>query len=171
MSPLAEHPKLYIATSAIHGVGLFSKVDFYVGEIVFRLTGTYTCAPYNEHYRIGSNWFSVGLNYWIIPRSGSPGRFLNHSCSANTQLSDDFAITAIRQIEAGAEILIDYSTTELDPHWQMLCQCRTWCCRGVVKPFYQISGPARQTVLSATPQRFRRFVPKLGRNAVHPESL
>jgi hypothetical protein len=157
MPPLLEHPKLYAAPSAIHGTGLFAKTKFSPGDTLFRLAGEYTSGMYDDHYQIGPNWFSAGLNCWIVPDESSPGRFINHSCSANTQLRDDFTIAAIQRIDAGTEIVIDYSTTELDPHWQMECHCRIPSCRGTVKPFYEIFGIARQNVLAATPKMFRNI--------------
>jgi hypothetical protein len=161
MFPLIEHAELYVGTSMIHGIGLFSKADYSEGDVVFALTGICTSESYDENYQVGPTWISVGLNRWLIPDLRSPGRFLNHSCEANSRLCDDFAIRARERIAAGTEILIDYSTTELDPQWQMACQCHAPSCRGIVKPFYQILGRSRERVLSATPRRFRRSVPKL----------
>jgi uncharacterized protein len=152
---LLEHPEFYVGSSAIHGLGLHSRVAFGRNDTLFRLAGRYFHEAYDENYEIGSNWFSVGLNCWLIPYPRNPGRFVNHSCEANTQLCDDFSMRALRPITAGAEILIDYSTTELDPHWWMACNCSALACRRIVKPFYQVSGPPRQRVLSTTPRTLR----------------
>jgi hypothetical protein len=157
MFPLTEHPELYVGTSIIHGIGLFSKVDFSEDDVVFAMRGSCTSESYDKNYEVGPTWISVGLNRWLIPHPCSPGRFLNHSCESNSRLCDDFAIRALQRILAGTEILIDYSTTELDPHWQMACQCHASSCRGIVKPFYQIFEPSRQKVLSATPRKLRRL--------------
>lgn len=39
------------------------------------------------------------------------------------------------RIEAHEELVIDYSTTELDPYWKMDCNCGASGCRKVLRSF------------------------------------
>lgn len=61
------------------------------------------------------------------------GRFMNHSCVANSfgPGGCHFEI-AVRDIAAGEELTSDYATLNLEQ--PLMCQCGSSKCRGVVKP-------------------------------------
>ena len=61
------------------------------------------------------------------------GRYMNHSCEANSYGPGgaEFEI-AIRDIAAGEEITCDYATLNLEE--PLMCQCGSPRCRGIVKP-------------------------------------
>ncbi|MDF1561811.1 MAG: SET domain-containing protein-lysine N-methyltransferase [Deltaproteobacteria bacterium] len=76
--------------------------------------------------------------YTFINRSGQRvlcwdiGRYMNHSCEANTFSPGlDFEI-AIRDIEVGEQLTSDYGALNLEERLE--CRCGSPRCRGVVEP-------------------------------------
>jgi SET domain-containing protein len=58
---------------------------------------------------------------------------LNHSCDPNLGWAGDTALVARRDIAAGEELTVDYSTTVADPAFVLVCHCETYRCRQVVE--------------------------------------
>ncbi len=92
------------------------------------------------------DWVGVEKNVWIDPEK--PYKFLNHSCDANTGVSDRVTLVALRDISEGEEITIDYSTIEADSRWYMNCSCGAPNCRRTIK-----------SILDLSPEDFRRYDP------------
>jgi SET domain-containing protein len=59
-----------------------------------------------------------------------PSRFVNHSCNPNARGTDQSDV-AIRVIEAGEEVTVDY-VAEHVPGLTLKCNCRTMNCRGLL---------------------------------------
>ncbi len=57
-----------------------------------------------------------------------PARFVNHSCNPNARACDGHDI-AIRVIEAGEEITVDYVAEQV-PGLRLDCKCKAPNCRG-----------------------------------------
>lgn len=75
----------------------------------------------------------VRANVWLDPYLDSPLKFLNHSCNLNVKRSrDGVTFLAMRDIGIGEELTCDYSTLEVNPDWQMKCECGAEGCRGVI---------------------------------------
>jgi hypothetical protein len=81
----------------------------------------------------GRGWFAEGA----LPRgtalfAGRPEAApMNHSCDPNTWWSGDL-IVARRDIAAGEELTIDYSTGTADPSFLLACHCESYRCRQMV---------------------------------------
>lgn len=60
--------------------------------------------------------------------------YLNHSCDANCGFDGEIIVVAIRDINKGEEITIDYAMTiSSDKIEPMKCYCGSRVCRGIVK--------------------------------------
>jgi histone-lysine N-methyltransferase SUV420H len=59
-----------------------------------------------------------------------PARFVNHSCSPNARGTDQHDV-AIRVIEAGEEVTVDYAAEHV-PGLSLRCNCKAPNCRGVL---------------------------------------
>jgi uncharacterized protein len=57
---------------------------------------------------------------------------VNHSCEPNGGMWGNFKIVAMRNIEPGEEITIDYAMVENNPGYKLECLCGNETCRGVV---------------------------------------
>lgn len=109
---------LEIKASAIHGVGLFSKVAFEIGEWVF--------SGKRELKKIENPDKPIGeiCGHSIVPSIHCPrvrddlyhvygfDSFMNHSCDPNTSVvyvnDYDYYHIATRAIEVGEELTVDY---------------------------------------------------------------
>lgn len=127
---------LYTAPSAIAGLGLFSKQSFKPEEVILTLKGDRIFHDYTPKFaKEGSNWIGIGANEWLVPPKGHPVLFLNHSCSPNVFINAHLEVVAANYLAENTELLLDYSTTEMDPYWSMQCACGNANCRKVVQQF------------------------------------
>lgn len=135
---------LYTAPSAISGLGLFAKQHFKPEEIILRLKGDHIFHDYTPKFaKEGANWIGIGPNEWLVPPKGHPILFLNHSCSPNVFINSHLELITASYLPANTELLLDYSTTELDPFWSMDCSCSSCDCRKVIANFNSLSPALR----------------------------
>ena len=127
---------IHITDSAIHGNGLLAREPIKPGEEIYRVTGKIIEEKYAKDFSLHyPNWLGIGWEKWIIPDENNPMTNQNHSCSPNAIVDNQLNVTCIKEIDVNDEILIDYSTTELDPFWFMTCSCKHKNCRGLIKSF------------------------------------
>lgn len=115
--------RLRIARSDINGFGLFANRNFAASDLVCQLQGALKRKP----DKTLPNWIGIGPGLWIDP--DLPLQNINHSCAANVAFGRNRRLYALREIAAGEEITLDYSTTEADPEWSMRCSCKAANCR------------------------------------------
>src|SRR5437870_5452142 len=121
---------LYLAPSPINGRGLFTRGPLAPGARAVLVSGPIMQHAYSEHFwQVGQNWIGIGEGTWVMPADDHPMSFSNHSCEPNTIVSEGLRLIALRPIAAGEELVLDYSTTELDPFWAMACTCGAARCR------------------------------------------
>lgn len=111
--------KLAVKKSGIHGYGVFLMEPVKKGEFIAELIGSrihYKSTVQGQSNRYG-DWIGIGKDLWIDPVDEF--QYLNHSCNPNTGLkgSRKLSLHALRDLEAGEEITIDYATTEADPEF------------------------------------------------------
>lgn len=108
--------KLAVRKSDIHGYGVFAEQPIKKGQFIAELRGSrvhYEFSIYGQSNRYG-DWIGIGKDTWIDPIDEF--QYLNHSCNPNAGLkgSRKLKLHAMRDIEQGEEITLDYSTTEED---------------------------------------------------------
>jgi SET domain-containing protein len=130
---------LTIRPSVIHGKGCFAtkafrgrhKIAEYAGEKISNAE-----AKRRAHRKtlriceVNSRWSLDGS------RGGNGTHYINHSCSPNAfmqVLYDHILFIALRDIEPGEEITIDYETT-LHPN-DKRCICGAKKCRGTINKY------------------------------------
>lgn len=109
--------RLAVKKSGIHGYGVFTLQPLKKGQFIAELQGSrinYQTFVHGQSNRY-SDWFGIGKNTWIDPVDEF--QYLNHSCNPNAGLTGlrKLRLHALRNIEEGEELTIDYSTTEDDP--------------------------------------------------------
>jgi hypothetical protein len=129
-------PRLVVAPSPIHGLGLFASGRIRSGEVVMVLGGeTVSDIDVRDLIARGERYDGIVLdedvNLLIKPRDW-PGIRGNHSCDPNLWLTPPVDIAAKRDIEAGEEVDTDYGTYTMASDWQMVCLCGSTLCRGTV---------------------------------------
>jgi hypothetical protein len=133
-------PKLAIGSSKIQGRGVFARETILTGEIVMEFGGERITRQQMESgdYRIRSIWPVAPDTFIALPNSDpdvSLDEYLNHSCDANTWLSDEVTLTASRDIALGEEITLDQGTWNIEDAYiedREPCSCRAKTCRGML---------------------------------------
>lgn len=127
--------KIYIGKSKLDGKGIFAARNIKEGEIVSIIKGKIInwVVIDKKTSAFGPNWIGCGKNKWIDPKP--PFNYLNHSCNPNVGIKGSKIVVALKNIQKGEEILIDYSITEHDQLWQLekKCKCGSKNCRKVIK--------------------------------------
>lgn len=120
--------KIVVRASQIHGRGVFAARRIEPGEVIIDgcrdVLSEEAAKALPPDERI---YLSVmdGRNILMRP----PARFVNHSCNPNARGSDQYDV-AIRVIEAGEEVTVDY-VAEV-PGITMQCNCKAPNCRGLI---------------------------------------
>jgi SET domain-containing protein len=121
--------KVVVQHSPIHGRGVFAARRIEPGEIIIdgcrELLGDEAIKSLPPEERI---FLAVmdGQNILMKP----PARFVNHSCNPNTRGTDRHDV-AIRVIEAGEEVTVDYVAEQV-PGLRLECNCKAPNCRGLL---------------------------------------
>lgn len=129
--------KLFVGPSRIEGDGVFTRERIAKDEIVMEFGGETICREEMEcgDYRIRSIW-PVDWDMFLALPSSDPDvsldEYLNHSCDANTWLTNEVTLTARRDIEPGEEITLDQGTWNVEDAYiedREPCSCSTAKCR------------------------------------------
>ena len=121
-------PKLDVGMT--HGKkGLLALVSIDRNEILIDLNG--------EHYFLSPTRRSlqIGERRHVFGRDETVG-YLNHSCEANSFL--DFSclcVRALRDIERGEEVKVNYAATEYEMHDSFRCDCGSSACLQMIRGF------------------------------------
>lgn len=131
-------PKLASGKSKIHGEGVFTTEIITEGEKLMEFGGEVVPRDkvFSGDYRSRSIWIVGKDTYLALPTTDTEPSLdeqLNHSCDANSWLTDEVTLVAKRDIEAGEEITLDQGTwnfedTNYTDH-QESCNCATPICR------------------------------------------
>jgi SET domain-containing protein len=136
--------RVVVRRSSVHGKGVFAMRSLLSGERVLEYKGEITAwrDAVRRHRREGveGHTFLFGLSDGrVIDGScgGNSSRWLNHSCAPNCEAIEDggrIFIHAIRTIEAGEELFIEYLLATDDPldenlRAQYACRCAAASCR------------------------------------------
>jgi uncharacterized protein len=124
---------IHIGDTANTGKGVFASIRFKKNQVLFKVEGKLKVEPYDLKYFIGARWFGIDDQTWLSTFRNSYAYYLNHSCNPNSGIRDKVVIVAMRDIEKGEEITLDYSITEADPYWKMKCKCGNRNCRTTIR--------------------------------------
>ncbi len=123
--------------SAIHGRGLFAVQPIEADEIVIVKGGYVLTREQRDEVAesLGPAEIQISEDLHIGPVRASEREgammHLNHSCAPNLGLQGQIVFVAMRPIDAGEELTIDYAMTD-DEDYEMPCQCGSDSCRGVI---------------------------------------
>lgn len=131
-------PSCIVRPSDIDGFGLFASAPLTKGEVVAIRGGHIVPkdVALDIDARLGGyshpltdDWFLAPLEASEVPDTVI---FFNHGCTPNIAPHGQVVFTAIRNIEAGEEILCDYCTIVCYPEYRLQCHCGSTRCRGVI---------------------------------------
>lgn len=149
---------VYVKKSDIRGKGLFAGEAIGRGKIIQRINGVVVRRrPKSaKEARMIMNWIGIGKETWINT-SGTPFRYINHSCETNAAIIGTKTVIAIHPIKKDEEISIDYSMTDADPLWSMKCACGSKKCRKIVSSIQSVPMPAFKRHMPYIPRNFQRI--------------
>lgn len=150
--------RVYISSSSVAGKGLFADEKIARGEVIQRINGKIVRKrpkTSREAHAI-MNWIGVGKETWINT-SGTPFRYINHSCEPNAAIIGKKTVIAIRPIKKDEEIFMDYSMTDGDPLWSMKCVCNTKHCRKIISSIQSVPAQAFKKHMPHIPRNFQRI--------------
>lgn len=133
MTPKAESFK-----SKIHGFGVRTKKPISKDEVIIVVGGIIVPSKEILKYRkkmghiglqIDDGFFICPTNMKEIENIGAP----NHSCEPNAGIKDTIKYVAIKDIEIGEEIVMDYAFFESN-FKPFKCNCGSKNCRKIIRP-------------------------------------
>lgn len=148
---------IFIKNSGIEGKGVFAQKKIKKGETIFILKGKIRKWKVvdEESSQYGPNWVGIGKDTWLDVVS--PGIFTNHSCNPNGGIKGSVTIVALRNINEGEEITIDYSTTEIDKLWHMKCSCGEKNCRKEIRSIQSLPKKIISRYMPYIPTYFKKI--------------
>jgi uncharacterized protein len=111
--------KLYLGRTNGAGEGLFAKENIKKGDLIFTWEGILKTGKYPWY--VGDRWLQIEKYQWIAPFRNNPGWYIIHSCNPNSGIKNSVEIVAMRHISRGEEVSFDYSTSESEDGWHLLC--------------------------------------------------
>lgn len=125
--------KIYTVKSRIDGYGIFTDEYIRKGEFVLYIKGKKIHHKYVDKVdkERCANWVGIGKDLWIDP--DFPISRINHSCEPNLGLMGAVTLKALRDIERGEELTLDYSITDSEEDWSIPCSCGSGKCREVIR--------------------------------------
>jgi len=136
------NPKIIVKNPAIYGKGLFAIRPIKKGEIVFKYGGFITGSITTWLFRtfVGDYDWQIEKGKFLMPLSESKlgdVRCFNHSCNPSLGVKGQRTTVALRGIEAGEELTLDYAMISTNEpfflfRYRFNCLCGFRNCRKVI---------------------------------------
>lgn len=132
-----DNPKVIVKETGKYGKGLFAKENIKKGEIIASFDGDiYEAEKASDLPSESPNVRDYAIQFeehkWRY--SNGFAIIINHSCEPNCGIKNNFDIVAIRDIQKGEELTLDYDMTE-NSDWTMKCSCGSKNCRKIIKGY------------------------------------
>ena len=144
--------------------GLYSKKNIKRNEVVFIAKGTIIQENVTTIEESMDHRDAIGItrNTWLDPFESNPLRYLNHSCSPNLGIKGSVTFVALRNINKGEHLTVDYSITECDKLWNFKIQTGGYCkcgepnCRRIIKSIQFLPPDIYKKYLPYIPKAFQK---------------
>jgi len=139
---------LKIKHTAKKGYGLFATEPIGCCDFIMSFFGKEM--PYDQAPPVA---LQVGLKTALLPDLQCQLRFLNHSCEPNCAVGvkeKEFYIYAIRSIEEGEELTINYNTSEfnlIDCDCNFECNCGSHSCIKYIKGYSHLNIDQQKAII------------------------
>jgi hypothetical protein len=127
-------PETVIIKDSNFGKGIFTSIDLPKKSVLFTVAGK--PLTFNDTLELGEDecyTLQVAMDRYILP--DAPFRLSNHSCQPNCGINNKMEFVTLRDIKAGEELFWDYSTSMMERHWTMHCDCGHHECRHLIGDF------------------------------------
>jgi uncharacterized protein len=130
-------PRLEMRAAGDKGRGVFTRLPISSGSLILPLGGRHLPTRDLSDDLLA---LQVGPDLWLCSDGSLLDDMINHSCDANAGFLDGTPVLyALRDIAAGEEICWDYSTSIAEPGWTLACRCGSDSCRGIIRPWGELS--------------------------------
>ena len=145
-APFMHEPRrdqIEIVQTGDKGEGLVARVQFQKGDIVFAFTGD--LISYQTLFTLQVERGKYLHDPYVM------GKVL-HSCEPNMSCDmSTLTFTALRDIEAGEYLTMDYETTEEELFRQFHCCCGSPSCRGAIRGYFYRESAVSDVVTELNP--------------------
>jgi len=122
--------------SKIHGVGLFATENIKKDEIIAIRAGHLLTKEQMDKLPFGGHSeIQISDDIFLCPITIKEREevmiFINHSCDPNVGMRGDIVFVAMRDIESGEELFLDYAMVD-NQDYKMNCNCNSLNCRKIV---------------------------------------
>ncbi|MDQ6757921.1 MAG: SET domain-containing protein [Bacteroidota bacterium] len=142
-----QNPETIIVKDCKFGKGIFTTIDLPKNSVLFKITGK--PLTFDGTLALGNDecyCLQIAINKYIIP--DYPFHLSNHSCDPNCGINRRMEFITLRNVTAGEEILWDYSTSMLEKHWAMQCDCGSLNCRQIIRDFDELTMDVQERYLN-----------------------
>ncbi len=129
--------KTIIRTSAKGGKGLFASENILADEIIAIRAGHFvnTDEALRRDKEIGDFSLQISDEFYICPEIREDiddiAIYINHSCDPNVGMDGQICFVAMRDIQEGEELCLDYAMAVTN-NYKMDCNCGNSNCRKVI---------------------------------------
>ena len=129
--------KVCIKESDKGGKGLFSNDYIFKDEVIAIKSGHIVIKEHAHRLdkEIGDFSLQISNEHYICPKSIEEIEdivlFINHSCNPNIGMDGQISYVAMRDIENGEELCLDYAMA-MNDNYYLECHCGSKNCRGVI---------------------------------------
>jgi len=130
-------PKTVVKNSAKEGRGFFAQSKIYKNEIVAIKNGHIVNKAEAERLdrELGDFSLQIDDEFFICPKTvdeiDDVVIYINHSCEPNIGMDGQINYVAMRDIEAGEELCLDYAMA-MTTDYKLECNCGEENCRGII---------------------------------------
>jgi hypothetical protein len=117
------------------GIGLYAIAAIGADETVLAWSGEFISGAeiFDLSPRVLAHTVQIDDDLFLLGRiDPEPADFVNHSCDPNTGFRGNVVLVAMRPIEVGEAISIDYAMCDSVPINVFACRCGSPRCRGKV---------------------------------------
>jgi SET domain-containing protein len=143
-------PKVIRRSGGLEGVGLFALEPIAVDELMAVKTGHIVDESYVKAHAemINGSHVQISDNLFYAPTTEAVRSDIligfNHSCEPNAYIDVQVLLRAMRSIEPGEEITVDYATYFTSDTMEFDCLCKKPSCRKHIKPSIDWKNPELQ---------------------------
>ena len=132
------NPKVEVRGSSIDKKGMFAKELIDAGEIVYIKGGHILSRDKLFSSGVINSYLPISDDYFLGTTSAKEEEHIklynNHSCDPNCGMHGEISFVAIRDIQPGEELTVDYAFID-NEDYSFECQCGSERCRHTVTGF------------------------------------
>jgi len=148
-------PRLEIRRTSHKGRGVFTLDPILKNQLVLPMRGEILRGDQLTDDMLA---MQIGPDLWLCSDGNRLDDCANHSCNPNTGfLTGKPELFALRNIDAGEEIVWDYSTSLSETGWTLDCACGEANCRKVVRSWGELEPLHRERLRNWTLEYIRHL--------------